>query len=71
VTRPTPGYNCRLTIWFTTPAKGGRRRAWYWSFGATRAIPLRLADAELFIAQDQADQTCCHPLRPHSCGKEN
>lgn len=62
---PTPGYSHRLAIWFTT-IKGGRRRAWYWAYG--RAFPVPLADAELFIAQDQADQTCCHPLK-HTCGQ--
>jgi hypothetical protein len=60
---PTPGYNCRLTIWFQT-TRSGRPTAWYWSYGAFRAIRLPLADAELMRATDTADVIPGHPFRP-------
>ena len=54
-TMNTPGYNCRINIYFKTD-KNGRRRAYYTGrSNPFRAFPLPLADAELFIATEQAD----------------
>jgi hypothetical protein len=61
-TTKTPGYTHRLSIWFQN-TKTGKRRAYYFSTLAGRAIPLPLADAELFIATDQADQIQGHPFK--------
>jgi hypothetical protein len=60
----TPGYNCRLAIFFQYD-KNGRKVAYYWSgrLGYGRAIRMSLADAELFIAQEQADLLPGHPLK--------
>jgi hypothetical protein len=60
-TTKTPGYNCRLSIWFKND-RNGRQVAYYFSYGACRAIRISLADAQLFIAQDQADQIAGHPF---------
>jgi len=65
---PTPGYNSRLTIFFTTSARG-RRLAWYWSPVQLRAFRLPLDAAEIMRATETADVVCCHPLRPHTCAK--
>ena len=62
----TPGFNCRLAIWFTT-TKTGKPRAWYIGRQSTRAFPLRLADAEIMRATGTAEVLCCHPWRPHTC----
>ena len=62
-TSPTPGYNCRIDIWFST-TKRGQKIAHYWGYRACRAIRLPLADAELFVAQDQANLLPGHPWRP-------
>lgn len=51
----TPGYDRRITITIKTDAKG-KKRATYWSFRAMRNLPLKLADAELFLAMDLADE---------------
>jgi len=59
----TPGFSYRLDIWFSRDGRG-REMAWYWSYRAIRAIRLPLADAKLFIAQDQANQVAGHPFRP-------
>lgn len=64
----TPGYNRRLEIFFTT-RRNGRKAAYYWSAWQFRAFPLPLADAEIMAATETADVLCCHPLRPHTCGK--
>jgi len=61
----TSGYNTRLGVWFQT-TRTGRRTAWYFSWSAMRAFRLPVADAEIWIAGDLADQTCGHPLRPHN-----
>ena len=61
-TAKTPGYAHRLSIWFKT-TKRGQRTAWYFSTLAGRAIRVGLADAELFIAQGQADRIDGHPLQ--------
>ncbi len=58
----TPGFNCRISIFFQNDRKG-RRVAYRWSRAAMRAIRMSLADAELFIAQGQADQIPGHPLK--------
>jgi hypothetical protein len=60
---PTPGYNCRIDIWFSTTRRG-QKIAHYWCHSAFRAIRLPLAAAELFIAQDQANLLPGHPWRP-------
>jgi len=62
----TPGYNCRLRIWFTVQA--GRKVAYYWAPQATRAIRLSPDKAEIMKATGTADVICCHPMRPHTCG---
>jgi hypothetical protein len=49
----TPGYNRRLTIKLTT-TKNGQPRATYWSSGL-RWLPIKRADAEMFLAMNQAD----------------
>jgi hypothetical protein len=51
----TPGYNIRLAIRIVTD-KNGRLRATYWSMAAMRNLPLKVADAELMLATDQADR---------------
>ena len=58
----TPGYNCRLAIFFDTD-KNGRKVAYRWSGRQVRAFRMSVADAELFIAQDQADRLAGHPLK--------
>lgn len=60
-TTKTPGYSTRLGIWFKTDRRG-RPTAWYFSTGAGRAVRLPLTDAQMWIAQDQADQLANHPL---------
>jgi hypothetical protein len=62
MTTNTPGYNCRLGIFFKTNARG-QRQAFRWSWSQMRAFRMSLADAELFIATEQADQLDGHPLR--------
>lgn len=57
----TPGYSYRLGIWFQT-TKTGKQTAYYWNYGAGRAVRISLAAAELFIATEQAD-LAGHPLR--------
>lgn len=59
----TPGFNHRIDIWFSTDRRG-RKLAHYWSYAAFRAIRFPLADAELFIAQDQATEIPGHPFKP-------
>jgi hypothetical protein len=61
MTTTTPGYNTRLAIYFTND-KNGKRRAYRFSHRQFRAFPMPLADAELFIAQDQADEIDGNPL---------
>lgn len=50
----TPGFNIRLTIRIKTN-KSGRKIAQRWSPRALRWVPMPLADAELFLATNQAD----------------
>jgi len=57
----TPGHNCRLAVWFTTD-RNQRPVAYSWG-PAHRAIRVPYADAQLWVAQDLADQIPHHPLR--------
>lgn len=60
---PTPGYSCRLDIWFQTD-KRGRKTAYRWSYAAFRAIRIPLADAEIMAATGTASVLDGHPFRP-------
>ena len=51
----TPGYNCRIAIFFTYDKNGNKRARYYGKHNLFRSFPLGLADAELFIATEQAD----------------
>jgi hypothetical protein len=53
---PTPGYNCRLWICFRVD-KYGRKLAYRLSGDTAdkRMLRMPLVEAELFVAQDQAD----------------
>jgi hypothetical protein len=57
----TPGYNCRLQIYFAV--QGETRVAYRWSWRAMRAIRVPLADALLWKANDLADVIPGHPLK--------
>lgn len=52
----TPGYNCRITIFFSTD-KNGRRRARYIGqyVGSRRSFPIPVDTAEILIATGGAD----------------
>lgn len=58
----TPGYVERLSIWFATD-KNGKRVAYRWSASQFRGFRMGLAEAELFIAQDLADEISGHPMK--------
>lgn len=59
----TPGFNCRVSIFFQSD-KNGRKCAYYWTgFVSGRAIRMKLAEAEMLVAQDLADLLPCHPLK--------
>jgi len=60
---PTPGYNCRLAIFFTT-TKHGERIAYRWSYPQMRAFRIPLADAEIMRATETANVIPGHPMRP-------
>lgn len=60
---PTPGYNCRLSIFFATQANG-QQVAYRYSWRAGRAIRVSLADAKIWQATDAADVLPGHPWRP-------
>ncbi len=60
-TNKTPGYNCRLAIFFGSV--NGKKVAYYWSGMQLRAFRMKLAQAENFIAQGQADLIDGHPLK--------
>jgi hypothetical protein len=62
-TENTPGYNCRLQIFFTT-SKRGQRLAYYWSSRQFRAFRISLDAAEIMRATDTADVISGHPMRP-------
>jgi hypothetical protein len=51
----TPGFNCRLAIFFTHDKNGNKRARYYSKHNPFRSFPLPLVDAESFIAQDLAD----------------
>ncbi len=61
-TTNTPGFNCRLQVFFTTNANG-QRQAFRWSGRQMRAFRMPLLDAQLFVAQGQADKLAGHPMR--------
>jgi hypothetical protein len=58
----TPGYNCRLEIFFTHT--NGRKVAYRFSRFQFRAFRMPLAEAELAQATGTADILHCHPMRP-------
>lgn len=62
-TTQTPGYNSRISIWFDYD-KNGRKVAYYWSSRGFRSIRMSVADAEMFIANETADQISGHPFKP-------
>lgn len=49
----TPGYNSRITVRIKTN-KNGRRIAHYWGYMGRRWLPMKIAEAEMLIATDQA-----------------
>ena len=54
-TTNTPGFNCRIRIFFTYDKNGKKRARYMGKANPFRSFPLPLIDAELFIAQEQAD----------------
>ena len=52
---PTPGFNTRITIRFTSD-KRGRPLAHYWSAKGLRWLRMGLDDAKILVAADQADK---------------
>lgn len=52
----TPGYNCRIGIYFTYDKNGNKRARYYGASHVFRSFPLPLVDAEMFIAQGLADE---------------
>ena len=52
----TPGYNCRIRIYFTHDKNGNKRARYIGRHNPLRSFPLPLADAEMFIAQELADK---------------
>lgn len=59
---PTPGYNSRLAIYFTTTA-AGQRQAYRFSYPQMRAFRMKLAEAEMLVAQDLATEIAGNPMR--------
>lgn len=59
----TPGYNCRIAIFFTTSASG-KRLAYRWSGIQLRAFRIPLDEAEIMRATGTADVIPGHPMRP-------
>lgn len=62
MTTTTPGYNSRLAIYFMND-RNGKRRAFRFSHRQFRAFPMGVAEAELLIAQGEADQIDGNPIR--------
>ena len=60
-TKATPGYNTRISVYFTTSRKG-QRAAWHFSWPQMRAFRMPLAEAELLVAQDLADVLDSNPM---------
>lgn len=58
----TPGFNCRIGIFYDLD-KNGKQRAYYWSPLGFRAIPIGLSKAEVLIAGGAADHLPCHPIK--------
>ena len=54
-TQNTPGFNCRIEIFFTHDKNGNKRARYYGKSHAFRSFPLPLADAEMFLANELAD----------------
>lgn len=61
-TANTPGFNCRLAVFFDHD-KHGRKLAFRWSPMQFRAFRMPLADAELFVATEAADLLPGHPMK--------
>lgn len=61
----TPGYGYRIEIFFKAD-RNGRKVAYHWSARQLRAWRMPLADAEMFIAQDLADEIDGHPMQQAS-----
>lgn len=59
----TPGYNTRLEIFFQLD-KNGRKVAYRFSRMQFRSFRMSLADAEMFIATDQATLIPGNPMKP-------
>lgn len=64
-TTPTPGYNCRLQIFFTSNARG-QRLAYRWSGRQLRAFRIALDEAEIMRATETADILPGDPMRPRA-----
>lgn len=58
----TPGYVERLSIWFATD-KNGKRIAYRWSASQFRGFRMGLAEAELLVAQNLADEITGNPIK--------
>ena len=54
MTNTTPGFDFRLTIRIKAD-KNGKRRATYWSMRTMRNLPLKIDDADFWLATEQAD----------------
>ena len=61
-TAKTPGYNCRIGIFFDLD-KRGRRIAYRWSRRGLRAIRMPLGEADMLIASGEADHLSYHPIK--------
>jgi hypothetical protein len=61
-TQKTPGYNCRLEIFFTTDRRG-RKIAHRWSTMQLRSFRMSLAEAELLVATGAADEIAGNPFK--------
>lgn len=54
-TTNTTGFNCRIKIFFSHDKNGKKRARYIGAHNPFRSFPLPLADAEYFIATEQAD----------------
>jgi hypothetical protein len=57
----TPGYNTRLNIYFKTNVKG-QRAAYRFDWTQFRAFRMPIAEAEMWIATEQADLLDGNPM---------
>lgn len=55
-TTNTPGFNCRVAIFFTVDKNGRKSARYYGKSHVFRSFPMPLADAEMFLANDLADR---------------